>query len=71
MSGADEKADMSSKAVAIDGDVKKIDQAALFLAEADGEVTFTPKQEQRLKRKIDLIIIPMVIPGNFVDQSYY
>lgn len=61
MSAADEKRDMDAKAVVVDADTKKIDQAALFLAEAEGYVPFTPKQEQRLKRKIDFIVVPMVI----------
>ena len=41
-------------------DTKTIDQAALFLAQAEGFETLTAKQEQRLKRKIDWIMIPML-----------
>lgn len=41
-------------------DTKKIDQAALFLAQADGYERLTEQQEQRLKRKIDWIMIPML-----------
>ncbi|KAL1607858.1 hypothetical protein SLS60_002796 [Paraconiothyrium brasiliense] len=41
-------------------DTKNIDQAALFLAQAEGYEDLTSKQEQRLKRKIDWIMIPML-----------
>lgn len=52
---------MSAKATLVDADIKKIDQAALFLAEAEDYVPLTPKQQKRLKRKIDFIVVPMVI----------
>lgn len=41
-------------------ETKNLDQAALFLAEAEGVEPLTAKQGQRLKRKIDFILIPMV-----------
>ncbi|OAL43044.1 MFS transporter [Pyrenochaeta sp. DS3sAY3a] len=51
---------MSAKATLMDADIKKIDQAALFLAEAEDYVPLTPKQQKRLKRKIDFIVVPML-----------
>lgn len=60
---SDEK-HIDAKAVAANADTKNIDQAALFLAEAEGFEPLTAKQEQRLKRKIDFILIPMVILFN-------
>ena len=56
---ADEK-HVDAKAVVANTDTKNIDKAALFLAEAEGFEPLTAKQEQRLKRKIDFILIPMV-----------
>ncbi|OAL07255.1 MFS transporter [Phaeosphaeriaceae sp. SRC1lsM3a] len=41
-------------------ETKNLDQAALFLAEAEGVEPLTAKQGQRLKRKIDFILIPML-----------
>ena len=40
--------------------VKQLDQAALFLADAEGVETFSAAQERKLKRKIDWILLPMV-----------
>jgi hypothetical protein len=62
MSSINEKGAMEETTKSdVDSDkVKNIDQAALFLAEAEGFEPFTAKQEQRLKRKIDFILIPMV-----------
>lgn len=51
---------VDSETVATNGETKLVDQAALFLAEAGSFQPFTAKQEQRLKRKIDFILIPMV-----------
>lgn len=42
------------------GDVRDIDQAALFLASAADTPDFPAKAEKRLKRKIDFIMLPMV-----------
>lgn len=41
-------------------DTKDVDKAALFLAQAGEYETLTTKQEKRLKRKIDWIMIPML-----------
>jgi hypothetical protein len=57
---SDEK-QIDAKAVATHAETKNMDQAALFLAEAEGFEPLTAKQEQRLKRKIDFILIPMVV----------
>jgi len=57
---SDEKR-IDARAVVANADTKNIDQAALFLAEAEGFEPLTAKQEQRLKRKIDFILIPMVL----------
>ncbi|KAF1973163.1 MFS transporter [Bimuria novae-zelandiae CBS 107.79] len=53
---------MAATAVAVEetADTKNIDKAALFLAHAGDYEILTPEQEQRLKRKIDWIIIPML-----------
>lgn len=43
-------------------DVKQVDRAALFLAEADVEnASFSAAQEKKLLRKIDWILLPMVM----------
>ena len=53
---------VDAKAAITNTDTKDIDQAALFLAEAEGFEPLTAQQEKRLKRKIDFILIPMVSP---------
>jgi hypothetical protein len=40
--------------------VKQLDQAALFLADAERVEPFSAAQERKLKRKIDWILLPMV-----------
>jgi hypothetical protein len=55
-----DKKHVETTAVATDVVTKHIDQAALFLADAEDFEPLTAKQEQRLKRKIDFILIPMV-----------
>jgi len=44
---------------------KQVDQAAVFLAGADGLEPLSAQAENRLKRKIDFILLPMVhsLPG--------
>lgn len=39
---------------------KDVDAAAIFLSSVDAPPVFSAKQEQKLKRKIDLIMIPLV-----------
>ena len=42
-------------------DVKQLDHAALFLANADvQEPALSPAREKRLLRKIDCLLLPMV-----------
>lgn len=50
----------NSKSAEQMADNKTIDQAALFLAQTEECDTLTVKQEQRLKRKVDWIMIPML-----------
>lgn len=39
---------------------KNVDAAAVFLSSVDAPPVFSAKQEQKLKRKIDWIMIPLV-----------
>jgi ACS family allantoate permease-like MFS transporter len=51
---------VETRVVATNAGTKSIDQAALFLADAEDFEPLNAEQEQRLKRKIDFILIPMV-----------
>jgi hypothetical protein len=55
-----DKQHVETRVVATNTGTKNMDQAALFLGEAEDFEPLTAEQEQRLKRKIDFILIPMV-----------
>jgi hypothetical protein len=39
---------------------KGVDQAAVFLAEAGDDITWTAEEERRVLRKVDMWLLPMV-----------
>lgn len=56
----DPSSDQAATPAIPDEEVKQVDRAALFLAEAETVAPLSAKAEKRLKLKIDLIMVPMV-----------